>query len=146
MFGYIPSLGSPFAEFRRLEQELDELFGSTVWSGGIRSLPPGTFPAVNVGTTPDKVAVYLFAPGIDPKTLEITLQQNLLSISGRREIPVEQNATYYRKERFSGEFRRVISLPEDVEPDRVDAKYTDGIVQITVQRRAAAQPRRIEIH
>jgi len=146
MFGYIPSLGSPFAEFRRLEQELDELFGSTVWSGGIRSLPPGTFPAVNVGTTPDKVAVYLFAPGIDPKTLEITLQQNLLSVSGRREIPVEQNATYYRKERFSGEFRRVISLPEDVEPDRVDAKYTDGIVQITVQRRAAAQPRRIEIH
>ncbi|MBX5463400.1 MAG: Hsp20/alpha crystallin family protein [Steroidobacteraceae bacterium] len=146
MFGDIPGLASPFAELRRLEQELDEMFGSTVWSGGIRSLPPGTFPAVNVGTTPDKVAVYLFAPGIDPKTLEITLQQNLLSISGRREVPVEQNATYYRKERFSGEFRRVISLPEDVEPDRVDAKYTDGVVQITVQRRAAAQPRQIEIH
>ncbi|TLY78779.1 MAG: Hsp20/alpha crystallin family protein, partial [Gammaproteobacteria bacterium] len=57
-----------------------------------------------------------------------------------------EKATYYRQERFGGEFRRVISLPEDVDPERVEAKYRDGIVQITVHRRESARPRQIEIH
>jgi HSP20 family protein len=147
MSAVITSFESPvFGDLRRLEQQLDEIFGGTPWTGGIRSLPPGTFPAVNVGATPDKVAVYLFAPGIDPKSLEITMQQNLLSIAGERQIPVEKDACYYRQERFSGPFRRAISLPEDVDPDRVDAKYVDGIVQIVVDRKESAKPRQIEIH
>ena len=148
MFTTVPySPVSLFAEFRRLEEELDELFGtSTPWNGGIRSLPPGTFPAINVGSTSDSVTVYVFAPGIDPKQLDISLQQNLLSVTGKREISVDGNARYYRQERFAGEFQRVIALPEDVDPDKVDASYRDGIVQITVQRRESAKPRQIEIH
>ncbi len=147
MFG-IPSNmpSSVFDELWRLQQEVDELFGS--WSSplGIRSLPRGSFPAVNVGQTPERVDVYLFAPGIDPKGLEISMQQNLLTVSGKREVRVEEDTDYYRQERFSGEFRRVISLPEDVDPERVQAKYADGIVQIGIQRRESARPRQIEIH
>jgi len=148
MFTRVPYSQVPlFAEFRRLEEELDELFGtSTPWNGSIRSLPPGTFPAVNVGTTGDSVTVYVFAPGINPKQLDISLQQNVLSVSGKREVPVDKNGTYYRQERFGGEFRRVIALPEDVDPDKVEASYRDGIVQITVQRRESTKPRQIEIH
>jgi HSP20 family protein len=149
MFGKLTYSENPlFAEFQRLEQELDEFFGtSTPWAaGGIRSRPPGTFPAINVGSTGDSVTVYLFAPGIDPKELEISLQQNVLSVSGQRGVPVDERATYYRQERFGGAFRRVIGLPEDVDPDRVEATYRDGIVQITVQRRELAKPRQIEIH
>jgi HSP20 family protein len=148
MFSALSYSESPlFAEFRRLEQEFDELFGSwTPWTGGIRSLPAGTFPAINVGSNPDSVVVYVFAPGLDPKSLEVSLQENVLSLSGQREIPMEQNATYYRQERFRGGFHRVISLPEDVDPDKVQASYRDGIVQITVQRRESAKPRQIEIH
>jgi HSP20 family protein len=145
MFG-IPSNvpSSVFDELWRVQQEIDELFGSGSSPLGIRSLPRGTFPAVNVGQTPERVEVYLFAPGIDPKSLEISIQQNLLTVSGKRELGTEQ-AAYYRQERFGGEFRRVISLPEDVDPERVRAKYVDGIVQIGVQRRESARPRRIEI-
>jgi HSP20 family protein len=145
MFG---SSTSPlFGEFRRLEQELDELFGgATPWSGGIRSLPQGTFPAINVGSTEDRVTVYVFAPGVDPKALDISVQQNLLSISGQREVPVLPDAAYYRQERFSGAFRRVVTLPDDADPDKIEAVYRDGIVQINVQRRESAQPRQIEIH
>lgn len=136
-----------FAEFRRLEQEFDEfLTGWTPWAGGIRSLPAGTFPAINVGSNPDSVIVYVFAPGINPKSLEVSLQESVLTVSGQRDLPVEQNASYYRQERFAGSFRRVISLPEDVNPDKVNAVYRDGIVQITVQRRESAKPRQIEIH
>jgi HSP20 family protein len=136
---------SAFDELWRLQQEVDELFGS--WSSplGIRSLPRGTFPAINVGQTPERVDIYLFAPGIDPRSLDISIQQHLLTVSGKREIRVQEDATYYRQERFSGEFRRVISLPEDVDPERVQAKYVEGIVQIGVQRRESARPRQIEI-
>ena len=138
---------SLFDELWQLQQQVDELFGSwTSSSGGIRSLPRGSFPAVNIGHTPERVDVYLFAPGLDPKTLDISIQQNLLTVTGTREIPTEEQATYYRQERFSGEFRRVIALPEDIDPDRVHAKYRDGVVQIGVERREAARPRQIEIH
>ena len=136
-----------FSEFQRLEQELDELItGTTPWAGGIRSLPPGTFPAINVASTADSVMVYVFAPGIDAKSLEISLQQNLLSVSGRREASSASNATYYRTERFDGDFRRVIALPEDIDPDKVEATYRDRIVEIRVQRRETSKPRKIEIH
>lgn len=147
MFG-IPSNtpSSVFDELWRLQQEVDELFGSWGSPLGIRSLPRGSFPAVNVGQTPERVDVYLFAPGIDPKSLEISIQQNLLTVAGKRELKEEGQASFYRQERFTGEFRRVISLPEDVDPERVQAKYVDGIVQIGVQRRESARPRQIEIH
>jgi HSP20 family protein len=147
MFGRLTYFENPFAEFRRLEQELDQIFGdSTPWAGGIRSLPAGTFPAVNVGSTGGSVTVYLFAPGLDPKSLDVSLQQNMLSISGQRDVPVDPSATYYRQERFRGAFRRTIGLPEDVDPDQVEAQYRDGIVQITVRRRESTKPRQIEIH
>jgi HSP20 family protein len=74
------------------------------------------------------------------------LQQNVLSVYGRREVSHESNATYYRNERFEGEFRRSIALPEDIDPDKVEAAYRDGIVEIRVQRREASRPRQIEIH
>ena len=147
MFGMPSNMpSSVFDELWRLQQEVDELFGS--WSSplGIRSLPRGSFPSVNVGQTPERVDVYLFAPGIDPKSLDISIQQNLLTVSGKRELGTDDAAAYYRQERFSGEFRRVISLPEDLDPERVQAKYVDGIVQIGVQRRESARPRQIEIH
>jgi HSP20 family protein len=134
-----------FDEFRRVQQEMDELFGSDSWSGGIRSLPRGTFPAINVASNDERVDVYVFAPGIDPKSLDISIQQNLLTVSGQRQLALSDKATYYRQERFSGEFRRVITLPDDIDPDRIDARYQDGIVQIGVQRRESARPRRIEI-
>ncbi len=138
---------SLFSEVRRLEQELDELLGGgTSWSSSLRSLPPGTFPAINVGSTDDQVIVYAFAPGIDPKSLDIQMQQNLLSISGRREEGSEQDATYYRQERFRGEFRRVLTLPDDVDPDKVEARYRDGIVEITLKRRESTKPRQIAVH
>jgi HSP20 family protein len=135
-----------FDEFRRLQQEVDELFNGRNWSGDIRSLPRGTYPAINIAATPEKVDVYLFAPGIDPKTLSISLQQNVLSVAGSRQTEPKQDVSYYRHERFGGDFRRVVSLPEDVDPERVDARYTDGVVRISVQRRQAAKARQIEIH
>jgi HSP20 family protein len=111
----------------------------------IRAVPRGTFPPINVGSTPERVDAYLFAAGLDPKSIDVSIQQNLLTVSGSRNVPVSEQADYYRRERFDGDFHRVIALPDDVDPDRVEARYRDGVLQITVQRRAAVRPRQIEV-
>jgi HSP20 family protein len=146
--------GSSFSRFdpgflddlRRLENEVDQLFGAQSWPAGIRSVRRGTFPPINVGATPERVDVYLFAGGLDPKTLDLSIQQNLLTISGTRKVEAKDDAEYYRRERYDGEFRRVVSLPDDVDPERVEAKYRDGVLQVTVQRRDAARPRQITVN
>ncbi len=138
--------GGLFDDFRRMEREMDELFGSGSWPAGIRSVARGTYPPINVGSTPDQVDVYLFAAGIDPKSLDISIHQNLLTVSGERRLITEEGADYYRKERFDGEFRRVLTLPEDVDPDKVDANYRDGVLHITIKRRESAKARQIEVN
>lgn len=147
MFGSLLSSfdTSLFDDFGRLESELDQLYGGSAWPTGIRAVRRGTFPPINVGATPERVDVYLFAAGLDPKTLDLSIQQNLLTVSGSRSVPAAEGAEYYRRERYEGEFRRVISLPDDVDPDRVDATYRDGVLQITVKRRQSARPRQIPI-
>ena len=137
--------GGAFDELRRLENEMDQVFDRWAPSTGIRAARRGAFPPVNVGFTPERVDVYVFAAGLDPRAVDLTIQQNLLVVSGNRKVPVDEGADYYRKERFEGDFRRVITLPDDVDPDRVDAKYRDGVLQITIQRREAARPRQIAV-
>jgi HSP20 family protein len=146
MFGRLTSFpGSLFDDFRRLEQEMDERFVRSSWPASIRSVAQGAYPPINVGAAPDRVNVYLFAAGLDPKSLDISLQRNLLTVSGERKVTVHEQANYYRQERFMGDFRRVITLPDDVDPDQVEAHYRDGVLQITVQRREAARPRQIQV-
>ncbi len=135
-----------FDDLKRLESEVDQLFGAQAWPAGIRSVRRGTFPPTNVGTTAERVDVYLFAGGLDPKSLDLSIQQNLLTISGSRNVELREDAEYYRRERFSGEFRRVISLPDDVDAEKVEAKYRDGVLHVTIQRRDAARPRQIAVH
>jgi len=146
MFDRLTNFESLFDEFRRIEQEMDDAFGRWAVPAGIRSVARGTFPPINVGVTPDEVDVYLFAAGLDPKTLDLSIQQNLLTVTGERQVPAKENATYYRRERFGGEFRRVVALPDDVDPDRVEARYRDGVLQVSVRRRESAKPRQIQIN
>jgi HSP20 family protein len=136
----------PFGEMDRLQREIQQALDL---SPNIRGFGRGGFPALNIGGTPQTVEVYAFAPGVDPKTLQIDLERGMLTIAGERksELPeAGKQSTLHINERFAGNFRRVISLPEDADPDAVDASFKDGLIHISIQRRAAAQPRRITIH
>lgn len=137
--------GDLFDGFRRLREEVDELFGPRTWPSGIRSVARGTYPPINVGATSDTVNVYLFAASLDPKALDISIQQNLLTVAGERKVDIPENVDHYRRERFSGSFRRVISLPEDVDPEKANARYVDGVLRISIQRREASKPRQIQV-
>lgn len=134
-----------FAEFDRLQRDLHGLVDD---SPSIRGLGRGGYPALNVGSTPTSVEVFAFAPGLDPAAIEVNLDRGVLTLSGERPGPQSGDArsTQHLEERFAGKFTRVVSLPEDIDPNAVAASYRDGVLRVSVQRRAAAQPRRIEVH
>lgn len=134
-----------FNQFEQMRRQMDRLFGDTSGPLSIRAVAGGSYPAINVGASPKQVDVYVFAPGMAADGLDIALQQNLLTVSGEHKGEVPEGAHAYRQERFSGDFRRVITLPEDVDPDQVNAVYRDGVLHITVQRREEVQPRKIEV-
>jgi HSP20 family protein len=146
MFGDLTNFeGSLFDDLWRMQREMDEAFTRWPWPAGIRSVARGTYPPLNVGVTPEKADVYLFVAGMNPKALDLSIQRNLLTISGERKVPEREGVQYYRDERFDGPFRRVVTLPEDVDPEKVEATYTDGVLHVSVQRREATRPRQIEI-
>ena len=134
-----------FAEVERLQREMQRAFDTV--SPNIRGFARG-YPALNVGNTPTSVEIYAFAPGIDPAKVEVNLERGVLTIEGERAAAVnagDGKATAHINERFDGRFRRVISLPDDVDASAVNASYRDGVLHIHVQRRESAQPRRIEV-
>jgi HSP20 family protein len=133
-------------DFQRLQREVDALFNPGGGRASLRAVARGSFPAANIGVTPGAVHVYVFAPGLDTHTLDLSIQNNLLTIAGERHTPAPvEGADYYRQERFSGSFRRVISLPEDVDPNQVQAVYRNGLLDVLIGKQAVAKPRQIAV-
>ena len=140
--------GSLFGQFERLRRELDDVFGVSGLPSSIRSVAPGTVPAVNVGHTPTSVEIYAFAPGLDASKIDVTLDRGVLRISGERTSTVPANdpkVQVYTRERGAGSFTRAITLPDDIDPAQVNASYRDGVLQVSVARRESAQPKRITV-
>jgi HSP20 family protein len=135
-----------FAELDRFQRDIRQTLDGA--SPSIRGIGRGGYPAINVGGTPQSVEIYAFAPGLDPDKIELNLERGVLTISGEREATPrngDAKIAVHIDERFTGRFRRVLSLPDDIDPGTVDAAYRDGVLHISIKRRASAQPRRIEI-
>jgi HSP20 family protein len=135
-----------FGELDRLQRQMSSLFGSVPSS--LRSSRFGTFPHINIGTTDSTIEIVAFAPGIDPAKLDISIDKGLLSIAGQRstrEQSAPEGARQYAQERFSGAFRRAVELPQQADPDKVQARYVDGCLLISVGKREASKPRAITV-
>ena len=142
------SSGDWFADFEQLQDRLDEILRSRGSTSSIRAVNrAGAFPALNVGTWADAVEIYAFAPGIDPKTIDVSVEKGLLSLSGERAgvAQPKEGKVVYANERFGGRFRRVVALPEDADPSRVEATYLDGVLKVIVAKRESSKPRQIHV-
>lgn len=140
--------GGLFSEFERLQQDVQRAFGTVGQPSSIRAVASGTFPAINIGSTPKSIEIYAFAPGADASKLDVQIDRGVLTLSGERASSRPQSdekLTVYAAERFTGRFKRTVSLPDDVDPARVDARYRNGVLHISVARRETSQPKRIEI-
>jgi HSP20 family protein len=137
-----------FGEFERLRRELDDVFGVSGLPSSIRSVAPGAVPAINVGRTPQSVEVYVFAAGLDPSKIDVTIERGVLRISGERPSGIpdgDDKVHVYARERGTGSFMRAVSLPDDIDPQQVRASYRDGVLNVSIARHEAAQPKRITV-
>jgi len=106
------------------------------------------FPAVDVAETPQEYRITVELPGLEEKDVELALGEAVLTIKGEKKQESEERKESYRvSERRFGSFQRSFRLPEDVDPERIEASFKAGVLTITLPRRAeaAAKGRRIEI-
>jgi len=132
---------SPFGELRSLQREMNRLFDG--YDGGATV---SRFPALNVWGNSDRVVVMAELPGLDPKDLDLSVVNNQLTIKGdRKSDKPAEDAVCHRSERDYGKFVRTVRLPFAVENDKVEAKYENGVLTVSMPRHEATKPKRIEI-
>lgn len=152
----------PSLPFMRLHQEIDRIF-EDAFRGRNFSMPlllgsshenfggnlPMLRPAVNIAENEKQYTVTVEIPGIEEKDIQIQLDDDTLIIQGEKKQEQEhKDANFHRIERSFGSFQRVLTLPQDVDPDSVNAHFKNGILTISVNRvpeKAPKHPRRIEI-
>ncbi|CAM2158403.1 HSP20 family protein (plasmid) [Pararobbsia alpina] len=135
-----------FGELDRLQRQMFSLFGGFPTS--LRSTRVGLFPQINVGSTEDSIEVVAFAPGLDVGKLDVSIDKGLLTIAGDRTAQSDRlpdGARQYAQERFSGAFRRAVELPQQADPDKVEARYIDGCLLISIGKRETSKPRSITV-
>lgn len=140
-----PTFDSPFADIDSLRREMMRAMYA-VSGDAFTEATGGVFPPVNV--TQDDENFYLRAevPGIKPSELSISALKNRVSLSGTREIPREHDrVSYHRRERAEGTFSRTVTLPTEVDAERVDARYSAGVLTLTLPKAEEAKPRQITV-
>lgn len=127
-----------------LNRALDHAFNGAL--GGTRRV---WVPAVDVAERNDAYLVYLELPGVDAQAIDISFEQNVLTVRGTKPSSFESQSQaelrVYAAERVAGSFERSIRLPEFVDGERIAASFLNGVLTITVPKAKAAQPRKIEI-
>lgn len=136
--------GSPFEEMQRVRRDMEQFFGAL--NTPTVSVNAGVFPAVKLSQNKDNYYVRAELPGMDANDLDIQVTGRNLSISGERKIASEsEKARYHRREREAGKFSRVMSMPGDIDSERVDAGFVNGILTVTIPKSEGQKPRQITV-
>lgn len=134
----------PWSLVDRLHRQLDQAFSATAGDG--ESEGAWWIPQVDVYEEPERFAVLIDVPGVEPKDIEITAEKGVLTIRGERRALAQAGSSAYRRlERRSGRFLRRFTLPESANLDSITAKHTHGVLEVTIPKQAKLQPRRIEV-
>jgi HSP20 family protein len=129
-------------------QDFDELFdrlwGGTNpaagWTGGGYDVPTDVFD------TDEGVVIRMDLPEVDPSEVEVTVQDNVLLINGRRKFPYEADKVrFLRRGAFYGDFTQRVSLGKGLDPERIDARYRNGVLELVVPHSEEIKPKKISI-
>lgn len=129
----------PFRDLRAMEDDFDRLMG--------RAFSRDTWvPALDVKETSDRFEVTVDLPGLDPTDVNVTYEDGMLTVSGKRQFQEEEKGdTWHRIERGFGTFARSIRLPQTADPERIEASFDKGVLRISVPKSERAKPRTIEV-
>ncbi len=126
-------------QLNRLHTELNRLLDAPSGQAGWR-------PPVDIRELDDQFTIAVDLPGVDPANIEVTVEKNVLRISGERKTREEQEEPgYVRFERHEGAFSRHFTLPDNVDSDGVSASGNNGVLMVTIPKAAQAQPRKISV-
>lgn len=135
----------PFYDVTKTLDEMDRIFDAVNRPLGLRSVPRGTFPAINMYDQGDSTVLVAELPGIDPNALELTVLGDTVTLKGQRKDECQDTDRYYRKERVSGEFARTLTLPDPVDPNTVQAQYKNGVLKVSLSKAEAVKAKKIQI-
>jgi len=135
----------PLTSYDPFTQEFDRLarrvFGTTNGAVSRRSVMP-----MDVIRRKDEVELRFDLPGIDPESLEVTVDRGVLTVSAKRAEEYAEGENPYRRERVMGTFTRRVSLSDTIDAEKIDAGYTNGVLSVRLPLLEKAQPRKVEIH
>jgi HSP20 family protein len=135
----------PFFDMSKTLDEVDRIFNAANRPLGLRSVPRGTFPVINIYDQGESAVLVAEIPGIDPNELELTVLNDTVTIKGKRQFEGNDEDRVYRRERWSGEFSRTLTLPDAVDPDKVNAQYKNGVLRVTLEKAEKARAKKIQI-
>lgn len=137
----------PFRGFSDLQDEINRVFGSWTTNES-SSVTADWVPSVDINEFEDRFQLFVDVPGVDPKDVEITLDNGILVITGERFAQAgkdDENVTRRREERGKGRFYRRFILPDTVDAEKVKASDRHGVLEISIPKQAKALPRRIKV-
>ena len=142
----------PMSVLRRFHDEVNRMFNDD-WAvagngnGDVSRVATSDWtPAVDVKEESNRFVITADVPGVEPKDIEVTMENGVLTIRGRREQVAESSKEGYRRvERVSGAFYRRFGLPDTANADGITASSNHGVLRVEIPKKDAVQPRRIEV-
>ena len=136
----------PWRELSAMERQLDEMFGRAGRPMNRGQEPSGWVPPLDVHQEGDQMVVCAEVAGIDPNEVDITVEDDVLTISGSREEDrTVEEGNWIRRERQTGRFRRAVSLPPGIDPGEIRANARNGVIEIRIPQPAASEPHRVPL-
>ncbi len=142
----------PFREFATLQKQMNRLFQdyqpTRTGQTGEEFMTTGTFvPPVDIYEDEHNITLKLEVPGIDEKDIDVRVENSTLTVRGERKFEKDvKEENFHRIERSYGSFSRSFTLPNTVNPEQVNADYTNGVLTITLAKRAEAKPKQIKVN
>jgi HSP20 family protein len=134
----------PFRELEEWERRFDDLFGRPLWRLPVEER--GWMPAVDVFEKEDRFVVKAELPGMKEDDIDVSVVGDTLSIKGEKKTETEiKDEDYYRCERSYGSFYRSIPIPSNVDSDKIEASFEDGVLEVALPKSAKIKPKKIAV-
>ena len=130
-----------FQELDRFNHEMDALF-----KGHHNRSERSDFPLTNVVEEEDHFKVYSLLAGVDPKEVEVTFEDAILTIAGEKKSDIDDKKNYLRQERAFGTFNKQLKLRVPVDVESIKAQYKNGVLEININKAPEAKPVKIEVN
>lgn len=136
-----------FHDLSALQEQVNRFFETKFSPNGDGSALSAWAPAVDVYETENELVIQADLPGATEKDLDVSVENNMLTIGGERRFDQKvREDNYLRMERFYGSFHRTFSLPSTVDAQAIQAQYTDGVLTVTLPKRAESKPKQVKVN